>query len=112
MLLGFAFSICLAQVARAAEPAWSLNFLIVDESGEPLPQAKVSVAYLKNDDPNIQVTPTNSFKFMVYTNLVTDSNGLCRMSERGSPDAWQCNFNKTGFRKKYRIYSGPSNFTG
>jgi hypothetical protein len=99
------------QPVLAADSGWSLDFLIVDEKGEPLPGAIISVAYSRNDDPNVKVTPNNWTQFMVHTNRLTDSNGVCRFSGAGTTDAWQCHFQKADFVAKRKMYNGPANFT-
>ena len=83
----------------------------MDETGSPLPEAKISVAYLDTSKPGA-VTITNWAGHMSYINGVTDKNGLCQFSGVGTPARWQCNFIKPGYQNKYRIYSGPSNFSG
>lgn len=110
----FGLTLLVARIysAKAMEQTWKLDFLIVDESGSPLPKVQIKVAYLKNDDPNVKETPSNWFKFIVTTNGQTDSNGLCTFSGKGTTDMWQCFFEKPGFSQKRKSYSGPANLTG
>ncbi len=98
------------QIVRAFASGWTLGFYIVDESGKPLPGVSVSVAYMRNDDPNVKVTPDNWKQFMFHTNGITDSGGLCCFSGEGTTDAWQCSFRKAGFSDKDKMYNGPANF--
>lgn len=97
--------------AKTNESKWSVDFLIVDETGTPLPNVKISVAYLDTSKPGA-VTITNWAEHMSYTNGITDKNGLCQFSGVGTPDAWQCHFEKEGYQKKFRMYAGPSDYTG
>lgn len=100
-----------AKRDKTQESKWSLDFLIVDETGRPLPGVTIFISCLDTSKPGA-VTITNWAEHMSRTNVVTDNNGSCNISGIGTPDAWQCNFSKPGYQKKFRMYSGPSNFTG
>ena len=97
--------------ANTNESNWGLSFFIVDENGHPLRNAQITIAYLDTSKPGA-VTLSNWPSHMSRTNVLTDINGLCEVSGKGTPDAWQCNFLKPDYVKKFKMYSGPSNFSG